>query len=324
MGRYTKGIMDGAKPFENIYDAKAKEMSEKYKDVKGAMEDTQEVVMAVLDLLELPEGERKEFMKSVKKKWSKKKFEPPKYDIKIVFKKEEDQEMVDNLRSAMSSSGHSVSLKEYSDYSRQTYGKADYIFFIDKPEKEIVDWEDADRIYSAYGCEIIKTDINSCKNVLLTYDENYDFDECREDFIQYYRNQLKKIKRESKEAKKAAKALEERKERERKKQIGKKEGRLGKHMDSVFNSLDKMADKMLDWPAMFQVGAAISVLALAGISMLVVQLAETMEEVAESLKDLSDKIADSNFDKRFVAEAQRQILAIKMIEFMERQCLENA
>lgn len=327
MNRYSKGMQDGAKPFEDYFNVKSEETFQRHKDIEESIESLQETFDLFLDYIEMPEEDKKVFLEESlgKRKNRKKKFH--KFNLKLIYQNKEDKEMVENIKSIMSKCGNGVIVERYEDYKKKTIGQADIIFFICSEVTEKNEWIKAEKIYDYYGCEIKKIKVHGCENILILYNEKFDFADHKDDFIHYYESQINKIKRESKETKRMKKALEKRKKLKAEK--GKISKEVGKWTDSFMDRtldsevMDKMEDLAEQEGLIGKIGeigyGALVIGAFIG-SVIVVIPGLLYGMIDDSL---ADAIMESDFKTEIVAEAQRQLLSIKVIEYMERKMLEE-
>ncbi|RKI37946.1 hypothetical protein D7V86_21730 [bacterium D16-51] len=328
MGRYSKGMQDGAKPFEDFFNDKNAEMSERQKDVEENIENLREDFEMFFDYIEMPEEDKKVFLEESLRKRKNRKKKSHKFNLKLIYHDKEDKEMVENIKSVMSKCGNGVIAERYEDYKKKTIGQADIIFFICNEAMEENEWIKAEKIYDYYGCEIKKIEVHGCENILVLYDEKFDFADHKDDFIQYYESQINKIKRESKEIKRMKKALEKRKK------LKAEKGKISKEvekwadsfMDRTFDSevLDKMEDLAEQEGLIGKIGEIGYVALVIGafIGSVMVVIPGLLYGMIDD--SLADAIMESDFKMEIVAEAQRQLLSIKVIEYMEQKMLGDA
>lgn len=327
MDRYSKGMQDGANPFVDYFSDKSAEMSERQKDIEENIENLREDFDLFFDYIEIPEEDKTFFLEESLRKRKSRKRKATKFNLKLVYQDKKDMEMVTSIKSIMSKCGNGVIVEKYEDYKKNTKGTADCIFFIGNDASEEDDWIEADKIYDYYGCEIKKVEVHGCENILVLHDEKFDFADHKDDFIQYYESQVNKIKSESKETNRMKKALEKREK------LKAEKGKISKEvekwtdsfMDRTVNSkvLDKMEDLAEQEGLIGKIGeigyGALVIGAVIGS--VIVEISGLLYGMIDD--SLADAIMESDFKKEIVAEAQRQLLSIKVVEYMERKMLED-
>lgn len=327
MDRYSKGMQDGANPFVDYFSDKSAEMSERQKDIEENIENLREDFDLFFDYIEIPKEDKTFFLEESLRKRKSRKRKATKFNLKLVYQDKKDMEMVTSIKSIMSKCGNGVIVEKYEDYKKNTKGTADCIFFIGNDASEEDDWIEADKIYDYYGCEIKKVEVHGCENILVLHDEKFDFADHKDDFIQYYESQVNKIKSESKETNRMKKALEKREK------LKAEKGKISKEvekwtdsfMDRTVNSkvLDKMEDLAEQEGLIGKIGeigyGALVIGAVIGS--VIVEIPGLLYGMIDD--SLADAIMESVFKKEIVAEAQRQLLSIKVVEYMERKMLED-
>ena len=216
----------------------------------------------------------------------------------------------------MNKQGNSAYTTTYAKFKKELTGTSEYNIFIQDSEKLIT--EKTKQLFSAYGCSIYLDN----HNLIVTYNGKID-DYDREQFIKYYTMIVGSALQIGKNAHKAEKALKKRKNT--------KEIELTSTMEKIMdwaeniqdNALD-ISDSMLKFGVFGLLPAAITAIvgSAFSIGILLLDIPFGLSEMA--MKSVINGLKNKEFDSKFVAEAQRQILEIKICEFISTEQIKNA
>lgn len=280
---YKKGMKDGLAPFKEELDFNG----QKIDDLDKKMDD-------VIDLIKWNNQYKnpEKLAKLLKEKRSK---EIKKYRISIIYSGTSDQSLADALRKDLNNLNHSCELLRYQEFKRTGGSLADYRVYIGNLENRKE--RNCKTLYQAYGIKILAS---NCE-LILTYNPNISFsDTGKENFISY----CETIENEALEMSDSAQnALKDRKYRKRNNPDPMNTKVSDKMADGIWKYMDSMEDKP-DW-------MAIPGIILGGIGLLA-----SIPVVAGELlvKGVVDEMQEKDFDNKFIADAQRRILEVKMIE----------
>lgn len=316
MSRYTKGMKDGAEPFKEFFDDKSESLHEEMDNINEKVDALGENFSNVFDYLEMDESQRAEFIKEIKAQKNRNK-KPAKFKINIVYSKKEDKSFADDLRKSLHDRRNTSQMQQYNDYKKKAQF-VDYTIFIGDPDGLIND--KSKEVYSEYGMKIV---VNKNNDIIVCYDGKIE-DKDREQFITYY---TELVKREKMKNDKLQNAINKRK----KKKIY-SDDELSSQTDKMMNFASEIqdnaidaADEILDKTNFIGFIPAV-VLALAGtvatVGGLLLCIPASISEIA--FKSTINGLINSNFDKEFIKEAQKQILLIQLCEFISIEQLRLA
>ncbi len=292
------------------------------KNLKKSNDEVAEILDDVVTYATLSDESAKEtFLNDFKEKRERMKNapkDPAKFKISTIYDKKRDEELADNLRKSLANYSHSTNISSYKTYKKEINAVPDYKIFIGNPDNIV-----GTNVFSEYGCKIQRNDTS----IIATYDEDSnEVKNNKEDFIKYYTTLTEKITKDKTELRKIA--LENEKELElikNKKKVDEKRDTdtPAPFADKILNKVDELANKALDYaddhlplPLQIATGAAgLASLITAGVVSISVGIAEFPSRM------IIEELQDSNFDNKFIAEAQRHILLIKLCEFIaNEQC----
>lgn len=316
MSRYTKGMKDGAKPFEKFFKGESRDLHQETTSINESIDSLRKDLLDTINLLEMDESQRAEFIKEIKSRNIRNK-KPAKFEINIVYSKKEDMNFADNLRISLHNQGNSSQIQQHNDYKMNTQLN-DYTIFIGDPDGLIND--NSKEMYSEYGMKIV---VNKNNDIIVCYNGKIE-DKDRELFITYYTELVKRVKQENEKLQNAI--------NKRKKKKIYSDDELSSQTDKMMNfasiiqdnAIDA-ADEILDKTNFVGFIPAV-ILALAGtvatVGGLLLCIPASISEIA--FKSTINGLINSNFDKEFIKEAQKQILLIQLCEFISIEQLRLA
>ena len=286
---YKKGMQDALGPF-----------SEKLNYVADTVNDTREIVDDIIDCIEWNVDNPEELVNNLKAKRKK----PKQFRISIVYRGKENEPLADALRKDLNNQNNTCEKVEYTTFTKHIGSLVDYRVYIGNPEKTKA--ENCQVLYKAYGMTILQWD----SSYIVEYDPKHSFTEENKDkFISYYESVISKSLEKSKAAEKA---LKSRKKRKLLNPTGSEPKGTYAAMDALTNSIDFWDDKpswmtlLLGLPSMLFSLVTMVLLIPVGIGEL------TLRETVENLRE-------ANFDNKFVADAQRQILEVKLVDLFKHE-----
>ena len=316
MSKRTKKIAEiVATPLVNEMKADNFETRSRLKDIRDENDEIKDVVLDIIDSITMPDEEKEVFLKTIKEKYTRNQ-KIAQFKVRIVYDKKDDEEFANNLRKSLANQKNTTIINDYEDYKKKNTSTVDYNIFIGNPD-EI----NGEEIFNSFGCIIRRNE----KNLTATYDDkNLSVKNHKESFIKYYTDLTNQVFENEKELNKIVFENEEEiKVLKKKRENDEKRLRQGDtpFTEKFMNVFESASDKILDVaddapPLLGMLIAALSapVVLLAGaILVLPVGISEvTARYIAEELQD-------SNFDRKFIAEAQRHILQIKLCEFVSNE-----
>lgn len=307
---YIKGMQDGMRPFEEKVNAQADKLRDVAENLGKQMDD-------VIDAIEWNNkfDDPEEIIKLLKeKKLNLKKLKQ--FKISIIYNDKENEEFAETLRKALNDQKHSCEQKEYSDFKKHVGSSVDYRIYIGNPEK--VKEERKEEIYNAYGMKILAHK----DDYIVVYDKKYDFtDSEKEKFILYYESVISKVLEKSKKAKKA---LKERKERREKNPDPGEPDMTYKVLELLEEKLESSLDFWDDKPEWMSVVLGIPHKVLLAAAMLIGGICLIPVGVGEIIFDITlDGLKEADFDGKFVGDAQKQILEVKILEIFKHKQMED-
>lgn len=301
--KYKKGMKDAAGAFSEPNKENAESMRHMADKIEKNTAEQREYSNDILDLIsdiveEKDMGQLYEKIKYTKEqKWKK---NPARFRIRIVYNDTKEKEFADNLRKTMGSLGNNSEIKTLKEHKTKS-DDLQYTIFIKDLENMVT--ENSERIYRAFGCEII---LLSEFQIVLQYDKNFDMPGGREQFISYYEGTVGQAAAKSE---KATKALKKRK--------GQKEIEIEpKIADAIGEKAEKLMDDSSDRlvPFLFKT--------LTGLGVFLMTLPIGISEMG--VKTLAQNLRDGKFDREFVEEAQKEILLVKINDHIKKQQIKYA
>lgn len=316
MSRYAKGMKDGAEPFKGFFDDQSESLHEEMDNIREKVDALGENFKNVFDYLDMDESQRAEFIKEIKAKNIRNQ-KPAKFRINIVYSKKEDSDFANNLRKSLHDRGNSSKMQHYNDYKGNAHLN-DYTIFMEDPDGLIND--KSKEVYSEYGMKIV---VNKNNDIIVCYNGKIE-DKDREQFITYYTELVKRVNQENEKLQNAI--------NKRKKKKIYSDDELSSQTDKMMNFASEIqdnaidaADEILDKTNFVGFIPAV-ILALAGtvatVGGLLLCIPASISEIA--FKSTINGLINSNFDKEFIKEAQKQILLIQLCEFISIEQLRLA
>lgn len=289
---FKQGMKDALDPFKE-------NMEEVHREVK----DTRELLDAIIDCIDFNSDDHEEFKKlmdEIKRKMKK----PKQFRIAIIYDSKENEALADLLRKDLNNRKHSCEMIDYASFKKHAGSIVDYRVFLGNSER--FRERNTKVLYKAYGMRILQLDHSFAAD----YDPKYKFtDENKDAFIAYYEKTIRKTLERSH---KMQKAIKERKQRKQNSDT------LGTY--AAMEAIDKSTDIWEHTPALVTFVLGIPTMLLSMVALLCL-FPVGIGEVA--LKNTVDKLKEANFDKKFIADAQRQILEVKLVDLFLREQIED-
>lgn len=228
------------------------------------------------------------------------------YIIHIVYDKDCDKKMANNLRKTLNLNGHRATFSNYSHYTHDISEVPDYYIFINTPLEEKPD--NTYDVFMEYGCAI------SCceRKIFLYYNESYCKEFNMDKFADYYSKVTHKKNDDEGKREKIINAY---------KKFYSKEPD-SKSIDWFEKSVEWLFDKTLDdlpsWLALPAALIEFPLLVILGFGV-VLPIGVTETIVSLTLSELKK----GNCDRKYFRQAQQHILLIKIIDYIENLRLGN-
>ena len=316
MSRYAKGMKDGAKPFKDYFNDESEKLHQETSNISDSVDALRKDLFDTIDLINMDETQRSEFIEEIKSRNIKNK-KPAKFKINVVYSKKEDEALADNLRVNLHNQENSTQMQLYNDYKKNAHLN-DYTIFIGDSDELIND--SSKELYSEYGMRIV---VNKNNDIIVCYTGKIE-DNDREQFITYYTELMKRVKKENEKLQNAINKRKKEKiysDDEMSYQTDKIRNFASEIQDNAIDTADEIIYKTNFWgliPAVFLVLAGTA--ATIGVGLLSIPVA--ISEIA--VKSTINGLINSNFDKEFVEAAQKQILLIQLCEYISIEQLRLA
>ena len=290
---YKQGMKDAIDPFKKSI----------IEDVHQAIKAQDELLEIIIDCIDFGSDDPEEF-KKLMNKIRQKAQKPKQFRIAIIYDSKKNEDLADLLRKDLNNRKHSCEIMDYASFKKNAGSIVDYRVFLGNSEKFRERYTKV--LYKAYGMRILQLD----HSFAVDCDPKYKFSEENKDaFIAYYEKTIRKTLERSHEMKKAIN------ERKRRKQNSDK---LGTY--AAMEALDKSTDIWEHTSALVTLVLGIPAMLLSMVALLCL-IPVGIGEVA--LKNTVDKLKEANFDKKFIADAQRQILEVKLVDLFLREQLDD-
>lgn len=238
---------------------------------------------------------------------SKRASKPKQFRIAVVYSGKENEDLADALRKDLNNLKNTCQKMDYRSFVKQGSNIVDYRVYIGNPEKE--QEEKCKVLYKAYGMRILQ--IHS--SYIADYDPKFHFDATnRERFIEYYESIISESLERSK---KAEAALKRRKERMAKSGGSIDPTATNAVLDAVIQGSENAIDFWDDKPGWMQfvIGIPSALVSIVGAFLTFVLCVPAM--ISEILlRNTIDNLREADFDSKFVADAQQQILEVKIVD----------
>lgn len=309
-----KGITEGMKivlhPFEE-------EMKKMKRDRVIEKQDLDSFLDDIIDVIELnnkckDDKEIKEMLKNKRLK----KAEPKRYTVSVIYENDNDIGFAESIRQDLNNKKNACGVKNHKSFRNDPGAPVDFRLFIncDKPGNGT----EADVIYKAYGmCVFLKKD---GYGIIFNPDHNFSDSE-KAEFIKYYEKVLSKALYQSEQAKKAL--------LKRKKHLNThtegyetkfSSGILSKMEETFYNSLDFFDNKGIIGE-LISIPVALIEFVIFTVSTLLFVAPLGVTEIL--INATVDNLKEKSFESKFVADAQKQILQVKISELFANLQMED-
>lgn len=225
------------------------------------------------------------------------------FKIHIVYGGDANKNMAMNLRKSFINNGNVATMSDFETYKTTVSEIPDYYIFINHPEDELPN--DMYQFLNKYGCEISM----SGRYVHLKYDENYCAGKNITAFVDYYKDVVNNAYENQEEIRKIRSECLRAQRRANKKYDSLQ--LIEKFRGFVDSFLYKM-DKIPAWCSIPVVILSLPIIAISGFSLIPIELTKASTEM------IVDSLKDKNYDKKYFAIAQQQILSIKVLEYFTK------
>ena len=297
----------GAAPFEEF----AREQNIKFKKFRDgeydkAWEKQREINENIIDAIALSGDEKEKLCEELRRKNNEGILQKKKKII-VTFNNEADKEMAENLREGLEENGNITSILNDEEY-KKNIDEVDYVIAIRS------NWEDIKQTYEIiykdeYGIEIVKK-----HHMIYACYKEIKLGSKREKFIKYYKGIMESQWRDGNEIVKL---------------IEKREKRKKGYKTKVSDCLSEIEIKTEVAP----LGINNSVLStVAGVALFPIKALSSLlivptMKVELEVQDVITNLKEKSFDKKFVQQAQKHILQVKIFDYIcnekIRQILES-
>lgn len=290
---YISGMQDALEPF-----------SEQQNNTADRIHDLQDHFNEIIDCIIWNHDDPEKLIEMLKRKRAGK---PKQFRIAIVYSGKENEDLADVLRKDLNNLKNTCQKMDYRSFVKQGSNIVDYRVYIGNPEKE--QEEKCKVLYKAYGMRILQNH----NSYIVDYDPKFHFDATnRERFIEYYESIISESLERSK---KAEAALKRRKERMAKSGGSIDPTATNAVLDAVIQGSENAIDFWDDKPSwmQFAIGIPTALVSIVGTFLTFVLCVPAM--ISEILlRNTIDNLREADFDSKFVADAQQQILEVKIVD----------
>lgn len=241
---------------------------------------------------------------------------PEKYRIDIKYEKQ-DSTAVDLLKGALENYKNKCSLSEIiKGHECPSGGEYDFTIIVGKniASERVLSFGKQQKIYDTYGCSITSPEGSN----IFVLQNNDTFDEYnRNDFLNYY---IETCLSESGVKNSKAKKLAEKRRTKKTRSWRIWEG-LSSFPEWAMDKINIEEDSD-NWGIILLKGLATIAMLPVGLVSFAASFVIGLPE--EFIQDRVKKLQDSNFDKKFVEEAQKDILVVKIAEYIVQEQYKNA
>lgn len=305
---YEQGLVDGAKATSDAVTELGDKQREEFKRAKVFRESVVDLIRGMLS-----DADSKELLEKLLRD-KEMQMEPARYKTTVVFCNKDDGDLANALRTDLRKAKNDCGMLKFAEFKKHGAGKTDFVIYVGNPEKAEVGNRD-DLLYEAFGCRIFK----SGEDLIAEYDSKVALDEeDRTAFIRYYKETLE----EALPSKDQAKIARKTKRYERQQNTRKNRGDTPL-MQGIFAFVENRLDDiiMADLPKWVQVPAVIAYIP-AVFASLIVAIPVGISEVI--INTTIDEMQDNSFDGVFLAKAQRQLLQVKILEYIKNKQIQNS
>lgn len=297
---YKKGMQDALDPF-----------GEQIRRVADDVHNVGEVLDDIIDCIEWNVEDPEELINKLKDAKAKR-AKPRQFRISIIYNGKENESFADTLRKDLNNLKNSCEMIDYLNFTKHVGGLVDYRVYIGNLEK--VRAENCKVLYKAYGMEILETG----SSYVVAYDPKHKFEEAdKEKFIAYYEFVINKALERSKEAEKVLKARKKRKASHYDPLDPQGTYSVWDGAESVVNNIMYFWDGMPLW---LQIPLGIPSILLSFLAFVVTTICLIPVGISEiALRATVDNLREAHFDKKFIAEAQRHILEVKLVDLFRQE-----
>lgn len=308
MKDYEQGLVDGAKATSDAVTELGDKQREEFKRAKVFRESVVDLIRGMWS-----DADSKELLEKLLRD-KEMQMEPARYKTTVVFCNKDDGDLANALRTDLRKAKNDCGMLEFDEFKKHGAGKMDFVIYVGNPEKAEVGNCD-DLLYEAFGCRIFK----SGEDLIAEYDSKVALDEeDRTAFICYYKETLE----EALPSKDQAKIARKTKRYERQQNTRKKRGDTPL-MQGIFTFVENRLDDiiMADLPKWAQIPAVLAYIPFAFASILVAIPVGISEAIINATVE---EIQDNSFDGVFLAKAQRQLLQVKILEYVKNKQIQNS
>lgn len=301
---YKKGMKDALDPFSQELD-----------EIKDKVNDTSQMLDDIIDCIDWNLDNLEELVNNLKAKKNNRN-SPRRFNISIIYNGKENEDLAGTIKTDLDNLKNACKILDYKRFSKDSGGLVDYRIFLGISPN--IGNKESQVLYKAYGMSILQMD----GSYWVDYNAKYEFEESeKERFISYYETIIDKCLKKSKAAEKALNTRKIRKSQKGDPLEPKISDTVSDNIIGVFNKgLDFWDDKpypvtlLLGIPSMI---ASIFAACLSFIALVPVAISEI------ALRATVDGLREANFDKAFVANAQRQILEVKLSDLVIQEQLRD-
>lgn len=307
MSRYTRGMKDGVEPIKEVIEKDIATIKQDQVKIADGVHDLSDTMDDIIDLISLSMEEKEEYLKIFREKKEQKK-KPANFNIRVVYPLLEEEIAV-KIRDSLKQQGNEAVSVTKNEYNKVFSTGVDFtiLFNMEKPDamtEKVV-------LFKAYGCLIEKYGNRIC----CSYDSGEVKAEAnRNEFIEYYESVMKNSLESSQNGLKGKTAKNALKKRKNQKNVDD-----SKISDALFDAADRILDFETNNPIidlLTLVPRMVMSLPLALLS-LPVGLSEGVIALT------TEKLRDVTFDASFVGEAQKQILLVKVCEYIKEEQIQQ-
>lgn len=293
---YITGMQDALLPF-----------SEQQNKTADSVHDFQNHLNEIIDCIIWNHDDPEKLIEILKRKRASK---PKQFRIAIVYSGKENDALAEALRKDLNNQKNTCHKLDYHSFVKKGSNIVDYRVYIGNPEQ--VKEEKCKVLYKAYGMSILQDN----SSYIVNYDPKFHFDSSnKECFIKYYESIISKSLERSK---KAEKALQQRKDR-----MGKSGGSIdpvttNTVLDAVMQGTENAVDYWWDKPDWMKIAFGIPTVLVSTVGTILTFVLCVPVMVSEILlRNTIENLQEADFDSKFVADAQRQILEVKIVDLFK-------
>lgn len=298
---YKKGMQDAMQPFSEKINSQADALYRLREHIDVFESD-------IIDCIEWNIDNPADLLQMLKKKQANK-TRIKQFRVSVIYAGKENLAFADALRKDLNKQKNTCERVDYATFTKHVGSLVDYRIYIGNPEK--TKESDGEIIYKAYGMLILRAG----NSYVVEYDPHHTFSaEGKEQFISYYESIISKSLERSKAAEKALKSRKNRK-------LSNPDGSDPKGTYTVLDSLTNSMDFWDNKPAWMTLTLGLPSMLITLIAM-VFMIPVGIGELA--FRETVENLREANFDNKFVADAQRQILEVKLVDLFMREQMQDS